>query len=225
MTTPATAQQQQPPPQQAGMDIAIATAIAEVLITALTVDLAYQALLIKFRMLHFRFGNDELAGYRGALQAVMDHPHDRIEGVGSAQTVIARLNLMRRAQFVVHAARRIAIELAQARAEGRPLGTALRDAVAREKRYYGQHLDAINQRMEAASRVDARAAEYGPLLGWYTVRDRRTSAECLAANGKNFYSYSMPLIGYPGGVHPHCRCYPGRPYAGAAILPSARMAA
>lgn len=227
MTTPAAQAQQQPPLPQgnAATDAAIALAIAQILITAISAEAAYQALLIHFRMLHIRIGDDKLQGYRGALQAIMDHPPDRIEGHGPASTAIARLNLMRRAQFVVHAAQRIADELRRARSENRPLGTALRDAVAKERRYYRQHLEAIIQRTQAAAAVDARAAEYGPLLGWYTVRDKRTSAECLRANGKNFYADAMPLIGYPGGVHPHCRCYPGKPHSGAALLPSARRRA
>jgi hypothetical protein len=49
----------------------------------------------------------------------------------------------------------------------------------------------------------------GGLLGWYSRNDDRTSAECLAAHGKNFDPNVIPPIGYPGSVHPHCRCRPG----------------
>jgi hypothetical protein len=228
VTTPAAVQQQPTIPQtqaanQAATDAAIVAAIAVVLSAVSAAD-AFAALQIQIKLRHIRT-DFEMSALRGALEAVMGHPHDRQEGVGTAQTVVARLNTVRRAQFVLHAARRITRELALARAQGQPLGLALREAVGRERRYYGQHLQAIIQRMDAASQVDARAAEYGPLLGWYAVRDKHTSAECLRANGKNFYVWAMPVIGYPGGVHPHCRCYPGRPHAGAAILRGAKMAA
>ena len=226
MTTPAQAQQQQQPaPQnQAAVDAAIVAIIATVLISATTAAAAYTAVMMQMKLQKL-VGSFEREALLGAIEAVMGLPHDRREGVGAAQTIIARLNAVRRAQFVLSAARRITRELQLARAQGQPLGLALREAISRERRYYAQHLQAIFQRMQAASQVDARAAEYGPLLGWYAVKDRHTSAECLAANGKNFYVWSMPLIGYPGGVHPHCRCYPGKPHAGAAILASAKMAA
>jgi hypothetical protein len=228
MTTPVAAQQQPTIPQTqaanlAAADAALVAAIAVVL-SAVSVADAFAALQIQIKLRHIRT-DFEMSALRGALEAVMGHPHDRTEGVGSAQAQIARLNAVRRAQFVLHAARRITQDLREARAHGQPLGQALSSAVEREKRYYGQHLQAIIQRMDAASQTDARAAEFGPLLGWYAVRDKHTSAECLAANGKNFYVTAMPVIGFPGGVHPHCRCYPGKPHAGAAILRSARMAA
>jgi hypothetical protein len=227
MTTPVAAQQQPTPQQlqqQTTEQAALVAAIAVVLLSAISVSDAYAALQIQIKVQHIRI-DFEMDALRGALGAVIDHPHDRQEGIGTAQTVIARLNAVRRAQFVLNAARRITQDLREARAHGQPLRQALAAGVEREKRYYGQHLQAIIQRMDAASQVDARAAEYGPLLGWYAVRDKHTSAECLRANGKNFYVWAMPRIGYPGGVHPHCRCYPGRPHAGAAILASAKMAA
>lgn len=215
---------QQTPQQQSQSDGQLALLIAGILVTALTADAAFQELQLAITANKI-VTNAELSAFRGALRAVMSFPPDRIEGTGPASAYVARLNLLRRAQFVVSAAHRITRELQLARAQGQPLGLALRDAAARERRFYGQHLQAIIQRTQAASQVDARAAEYGLLLGWYTVRDKKTSAECLRANGKNFYATSMPLIGFPGGVHPHCRCFPGKPHAGAAILPSVRMAA
>jgi hypothetical protein len=68
--------------------------------------------------------------------------------------------------------------------------------------------------------VDSTASLYGGILGWHAEMDARTSAECRRANGKNFLAAYAPLIGYPGAVHPRCRCYPVRPYAGAKLLPS-----
>ena len=56
------------------------------------------------------------------------------------------------------------------------------------------------------------------LVGWKAVMDSRTSAECAAANGKNFPADRPPVIGWPGAVHPHCRCVPTKPYAGAGMV-------
>jgi hypothetical protein len=157
---------------------------------------------------------------RAALGIVMGMPPDA-EGIsGPASAQVARQNLMRRAQFAIMAARRITADLRDARSHGTPLAQALAGAVSRERRYFGMHMDAIWQRRQAGAMADTAATSYGTLLGWHTVMDRRTSAECKAANGRNFNVGAMPLIGFPGGVHPHCRCYPGRPWPGGRMLPS-----
>jgi hypothetical protein len=212
-----------PPRQSQTGDDALAVLIAGALLTAVSAAAAYGMVepgLKANRAVELDFL--ERMGLRGALDTVMTSPPERTEGFGAASSAIARLNLMRRAQFAVSASKRITADLREARARGTPLREALAAGVARERRYFGQHLDAIQQRARAAAVVDGQAAHYGDLLGWYTVRDSHTSAECLAANGKNFYASAMPLIGYPGGVHPFCRCYPGAPHTGAALLPSAR---
>jgi uncharacterized protein with gpF-like domain len=133
---------------------------------------------------------------------------------------VIRLNALRRAQFTVMAARRLTSSILTARSRGQTARQALAEALPRERRYFGQHIEAAWQRARAAAQVDSTAASYGPVLGWYTVRDRRTSAECLAANGKNFRADVMPAIGWPGAVHNHCRCYPGPPVPGARMLSS-----
>jgi uncharacterized protein with gpF-like domain len=69
--------------------------------------------------------------------------------------------------------------------------------------------------------VDTAVMQVGLLLGWNTVIDSHTSPECLAANGHNFRADHMPKIGYPGAVHPHCRCYAGPPRPGANLLAAA----
>ena len=100
---------------------------------------------------------------------------------------------------------------------------ALQDGLARERRYYGMHLAAMWQRATAAGKTDMEAATHGRLLGWYTVIDKKTSAECFAADHHNFYADRMPDIGWPGGgPHPNCRCFPGAPWPGAPLLPGRR---
>jgi len=87
------------------------------------------------------------------------------------------------------------------------------EALAAEKTYFNQHMDAMSNRREAAAAVDKAAKRYGDNLGWYAKIDSRTSPECRAANGKNFSASRLPSIGWPGAVHPRCRCKPGRKHA------------
>lgn len=157
-----------------------------------------------------------------ALSVVMGMPPESKGFYGPATSTIARLNLMRRAQFTVASARRVQQSLIGARSAGTPLSRALADAVTRERRYYGQHLLASWGRDNAAARVDSQAMTSGRLLGWYTVLDSHTSAECRAANRHNFYADQMPRIGYPGMVHPACRCLPGPPVPGVPMVGASR---
>lgn len=191
--------------------------IATALVTALTAAAALHAVaaLLKPRQIDRR-------AMLVALLVVMEMPPETTGVAGSATLNASRTNLIRRAQFALNASKRLTRDVFDARARGEGIRTALAAGMARERRYFGQHRDAIWQRSMAAMNVDMAARDYGDLLGWRTVLDSRTSADCRAANGKNFYASSPPLIGYPGSVHPHCRCYAGPPRIGARMLPSAR---
>lgn len=116
----------------------------------------------------------------------------------------ARLNLVRRAQYLANAARRVT----SAATEGR-----LREAIEREGQHFQAHKEASANRDLAADRVVKAAKTFGPVLGWHATLDSKTSPECRAANGTNFPADRIPAIGYPGAVHTHCRCRPGRPFA------------
>lgn len=109
-----------------------------------------------------------------------------------------------RAQYVLAASRRLQAASRLGKFE---------EALRAERRYFNQHLEAVQNRRNSASAVDRAVIRYGDELGWYAKMDSRTSAECRAANGKNFYASKMPPIGYPGAVHPHCRCTAGRKHA------------
>jgi len=85
--------------------------------------------------------------------------------------------------------------------------------LAAEKRYFNQHMEAVAKRRKSASAVDKARARYGDELGWHARMDSRTSPECREANGKNFSATRIPAIGFPGGVHPNCRCRAGRKFA------------
>ena len=206
-------QQQQPPPDQDGQ---LALAVTTVLATAVTVDAAVAALSVAF----IAAGVTRRA-LAGALTVIMSFPPDMAGAHGPATLAIARLNQVRRAQFAVASARRIQAALAAARSSDQSQVQALLDALSRERRYYGQHLQAIWNRAGAAARTDSAAMMYGDVLGWNAMMDSRTSRECAAADGRNFWASQMPLIGYPGMVHPHCRCWPSMAHPGAAFLPTA----
>lgn len=125
-----------------------------------------------------------------------------------------------RAQYVLAASRRVQSAL--------EAGTPREQVLTKERVYFQQHLDAIANRRKSAKQVDAMAQRYGDLLGWYAKMDSRTSAECRAANGKNFNASTRPPIGYPGSVHPNCRCKAGKPFNTRAtvysIVPEKRVA-
>ena len=272
MTTPAPPQQvppgQQPPPpppMTPADEAAMVTAIATVLVTAVTVEAAIQYIKLRFKLQGFMI--DALSG---SLGIAMAHPPPVTGVVGPASAQTSRQNLARRAQFVVSSAKRLMSDLvawrakhtgpapapppesepppasvqaadlnvlrrgqfAEARrrrlqadidaAENAGRMQALQDGLARERRYYSQHLAAMWQRATAAGKVDMAALEHGNFLGWYSVRDQRTSPECAAADRHNFHASRIPDIGWPGGVHNSCRCFPGPAWPGASLLPSRR---
>lgn len=127
---------------------------------------------------------------------------------GTAAGIAARANLRYRAAFIINAIRRVAA------------APDKKAAIAREMDFFKAHLKAGQRRVLVGKRVDVARKRYGSLLGWYAKMDARTSAECRAANGRNFLALEPPVIGYPGGVHPNCRCVPGPPFPGAKMVDS-----
>ena len=95
---------------------------------------------------------------------------------------------------------------------------AARHAFEAERRYLEQHRQAQANRQRAAAAVDGAARRHGKVLGWYSVRDQRTTWDCLTRHGKNFHVAEPPGGMLPGSVHPRCRCTPGPPHPGARIL-------
>jgi hypothetical protein len=200
---------------RAQQDLNLAIAAAGVLIGLVTVAEATALLAAVF----LRAGIGR-AALEAALGVVMSFPPDRSGAPGPATLNMIRQNELRRAQFLVACSRRLEDSIREGDARGLDPEAVLNAAVARERRYLAQHAEAIWGRTMAGARVDSAASLYGPLLGWNTVLDSHTSAECKAADGKNFQADRVPVIGYPGAVHPHCRCYPGPPHPGAVLLPS-----
>jgi hypothetical protein len=212
MTTPAPQQ-----PSQGQQNAALALAAATALAGATTVA----GMVAALGTMAVAAGI-ELAALNAAIDVVMSMPGDRAGFYGPATARISRLNLIRRAQFLVASAHRLTADVRLARSQGTPLVDALRDGITHERRYYGEHLTASWTRENAAAQVDSTSMTYGRLLGWNTVLDSHTSPECRAANRRNFWADDMPSIGYPGAVHPHCRCFPGAPFPGAPLVGAGR---
>jgi hypothetical protein len=140
-------------------------------------------------------------------------------GAHAATQAMYRHNLARRSAYLVMAGRRVSTAMTMgADAQARALVT--------ERRYLQQHLQAMAGREVAANAVGAMARRlskqakrepgftWNGLLGWYAVMDADTSIDCRAANGRNFDPTQVPPIGFPGTVHPACRCRPGPPFPG-----------
>lgn len=225
MTTPPPPQQpyppgQQPPvPQQPDLDdpalaIAVAAILAGVGGPALTAAAAVASLKVRFVLTAAA-----LSALGAVLNVVMQHPPPVTGVIGAASEQTSRMNAARRAQYVIAAAKRVMGAARDARAKGEPVIGAVRGQLATEQRYYSQHQAAMWSRARAAGQTDMAAAEHGDFLGWNTILDSRASAECRAADGWNYYASSMPDIGYPGAVHPRCRCFPSSPHPGGRVLP------
>lgn len=113
-----------------------------------------------------------------------------------------RQNAFRRAAYVMTAARRMSTAIQT----GDP--DRVQTAWKLELNYLGSHLQANHKRNQAAIALAKKWHQMGQpdLLGWLSRRDSRTTKECRAADGRNFDPKSIPPIGYPGAVHPNCRC-------------------
>lgn len=211
MTTPA----QRPPPPDGLDDPALPLAVATALVTAVSAAAATETLKATFTL-----SAGTLAALTAVLADVMSAPPALTGIIGAASEQTSRLNAARRAQYVLAATRRVLGAVRDARAQGNPVMAAARAQLATERRYYAQHTAAMWNRARAAGMTDLAAATHGALLGWNTTRTATTSAECRAADGKNFYATAMPDIGWPGAVHPNCKCFPGPAHPGAALLPA-----
>lgn len=227
MTSPGAAQappQQQPasPPQQPppSDDHLIA-----VIVAALAAYVTAKALAGALRA-PFKAAGISGTALSATASLVASLPQEAMKGTGPAQRNAVRSNLLRRASFFLNAARRTQAAIVAARSQNQPVTGAVRDALAAEKRYLQQHLDASATRVKAAAAVDVLAAKHGNILGWNTVKDSHTTAECLDAADKNFKASRPPVlsdgtVAYPGGAHGStCRCFPSAPHRGAKVLPS-----
>lgn len=136
------------------------------------------------------------AGAAGAAYRLVRAAEQRAArfGDGPAMAANRKAGHVYRAMYLLNAARRIA-------SSPKPL----REALADESRFFRQHVAAQRRRDSAAEFVDTLGS---PWFRWHAVIDSRTSADCRAANERIFRADRMPAIGWPGAVHPNCRCFP-----------------
>ena len=137
-------------------------------------------------------------------------PPVQAAAAGPATAAVQAASGTYRAAYLSAAAGRVKTRMAA--------GKTLAQALKAEAPLAVAHLRAQRNRVRAAAQVDGQVTAHGPLLGWYAVMDGRTSAECAAANGRNFSVTSWPVIGLPGSVHPHCRCRAGAPHVNAGTV-------
>ncbi|UTN91839.1 capsid maturation protease [Streptomyces phage Stuff] len=192
---------EQPPPEDDGEMV---EAILAILAVGAAVDATAKSLAVVLGVpfgiaLEFltALGKAALKAFRGATVK---------EKTPTAVGLATRANLRYRAAFIIRALRRIMA------APDKKL------ALKRELEFWKGHLKANARRIAVARRIDWARGRYGELLGWYAKMDNRTSAECRAADGRNFTALEPPVIGYPGSVHLHCRCVPGPPHPGAKMV-------
>lgn len=141
-----------------------------------------------------------------------------LTAVGPAQKVELAMAPKWRALYLVAASERL--RLAEQ-------ADKLRDAELLEETYFAHHLMAEERRLRSAALVDSaarllsdRTETPDDLVGWRAVLDERTTPDCRAAHGKNFVATRMPEPGWPGAVHPRCRCSVGPATPGAPLIPS-----
>ena len=106
--------------------------------------------------------------------------------------------------FLIASARRITAAMSK--------GKTPTQAGAVEKTYIGQHDDANDARDQSLLSAQQQMIRGGPTVGWYAHYDKKTSPACRLASGNNFDAMEGTVIGYPGSVHPHCRCSVGPPH-------------
>jgi hypothetical protein len=107
--------------------------------------------------------------------------------------------------FLISSARRIT--------EAMTKGKTADEAGKVEQSYDKMHTKANQVRTQSLQQTEKVMLRNGPLVGWYAHYDSKTSPACRLANGHNFDAMQGTVIGYPGSVHPHCRCYAGPPHA------------
>ena len=183
---PAQAEQHQHQEQTQGEQAVIA-AIVVILLSGLTIE----SLTRHLAALLIPLGIPPVA-IAGAVGLIgVDLGFDLGAPAGSARAAMGRGAVVRRATYLLNAARRLAA------------GGTLED----ERKYLRLHRGAERARREAAAAVDRAAAQYGPILGWRARMDERTTADCKWLHGKNFHIARPPDGSYPGARHGgNCRC-------------------
>jgi len=215
LSTPPPAEGQQPPPKK-GRWAALAAALMVLFGAAMAGTIGGQILMLAVVSVLVGHGVSRplavfLAGFAGTSMPLRQSPFPP----GPAVKATLADAPFYRAWYVANAVRRL---------ERAGDSEAAR---AKESLWFRWHLAAMSNRLARAEQVDmaaASVASVGPsghrMLGWQAVIDNSTTPECRAANGKNFRADRPPVIGWPGSVHPKCRCRAVAPFRGAPTIPS-----
>lgn len=91
-------------------------------------------------------------------------------------------------------------------------------ALQKERRYAAMHRLARNERKFASDRLEIASRAHGPVLGWYTMNDGRVESRCRKLAGHNFNVTRPMPAGYPGTIHPQCRCWAGPAWSKGVLL-------
>lgn len=194
------------PEQQDGNLGTILAAIVALLIAGAAIEM-FVSLLMRLAGMHLEALRFLLRPYE-ELGEMVRMPSPPVGGWSEPEYQQYNQNVHRRASYLVNASRRMSTAYQSG-------GVAeMRLAYERERTYWRQHKQAQQNRMKTAKQVGAMMERVSEaLLGWHAVLDERTSPECQMADGRNFNPSRIPPIGYPGSVHPFCRCRAGIPFA------------
>jgi hypothetical protein len=199
-----------PAPEEQDGNLGVILAALVALLIAGAAFAAFLSLLLRLPGMHVEALRYLLRPYEelGSITLVTERPPPNTGGWSEPQVQQFNQNLRRRSAYIVAAGRRAS----RAYDEGGIV--ALREVYEKERLFFRQHVAAQQRRMRAAEAVGSAMEHYSEvLLGWVATLDDRTSGECRQAHGRNFDPSRIPAIGYPGSVHPHCRCRPGPPFA------------
>ena len=95
---------------------------------------------------------------------------------------------------------------------------AAKRTLGQESSYLASHIKAATARNRARAALRDAEKRWGELLSWRAVHDERTTPDCRALDGKNFYAHSPPGGTPPGAKHFRCRCVAGPPLPGAPVV-------
>ncbi len=174
--------------------------------------LAGLALLLAVRKALFDADVDEVTV--DFLSALASSPVETVVGpYGPALGTEVRLLPAYRGWYIANAARRLTRN---------PL--RLEHPQTTEVRFWWLHRAASANRVKRSGQVDTVSRLIGapnapaPLLGWQSVLDDKTTPDCRWASGRNFRADRRPPLGWPGTVHPKCRCRAVPPFPGAPTM-------
>lgn len=189
--------------------------IAEILAVAATAAVTLAAL----KKVLYRYPAEVVEGVFGlgrTTNHLPNYPEARPGGLTPFLRAQKAEETLFRAAYFWNATKRVAHDVA----DGESLTEALHDEEVNFERHQKARLWRLSASMQAQTAADfwGRKDERGTLLGWYLNPMLNNEAECIQANGGNFYLEEGTKIGYPGQVHNMCGCYAGPEWLGGMMV-------